>query len=160
MDHRAQRDISAGILYPAAIYSGLVYQSSFLLHLQSTESPYSLGCDTCPSLTGKGVDLLTAPFVFTVTISSDGCFLANEFPELTLMQSSSHSLPDLTITVSDSNKNTVRSTPSENTTRQKYILKLKQLEATDSGTWMCHIQSDSPLINQNIPFDVKVLGMR
>ncbi|XP_061310127.1 T-cell surface glycoprotein CD4-like [Pezoporus flaviventris] len=96
--------------------------------------------------------------VLQLTISSDGCFLANEVPELTLMQSSSRSLPDLTITVSDHNKNTVRSTPSENTTRQKYILKLKQLEVTDSGTWMCHIHSDSPLINQNISFDVKVLG--
>ncbi|KAM9566678.1 T-cell surface glycoprotein CD4 [Guaruba guarouba] len=98
--------------------------------------------------------------VFQLTISSDGRFLANEVPELTLTQSSSHSLLDLTITVSDSNKNTVRSTPSENTTRQKYILKLKQLEVTDSGTWMCHVHSDSPLINQSIPFDVKVLGFQ
>ncbi|NXK71744.1 CD4 protein, partial [Amazona guildingii] len=98
--------------------------------------------------------------VFQLTISSDGYFLVNDIPELTLTQSASHSLPDLTITVSDNNKNTVRSTPSENTTRQKYVLKLKQLEATDSGTWMCHIHSDSPLINQSIPFDVKVLGFQ
>lgn len=97
--------------------------------------------------------------VFQLTISLDGRFLPNEVPELTLMQSSS-SLPDLAITVFDSNKNTVRSTLSENTTPQKYILKLKQLEATDSGTWMCHIHSDSPLINQNISFDVKVLGFQ
>ncbi|OXB76276.1 UNVERIFIED_CONTAM: hypothetical protein H355_014684 [Colinus virginianus] len=27
-----------------------------------------------------------------------------------------------------------------------------------SGTWTCHIHSDSPSINQNISFDVKVLG--
>ncbi|KFQ51112.1 T-cell surface glycoprotein CD4, partial [Nestor notabilis] len=98
--------------------------------------------------------------VFQLTISLDGHFLPNEVPELTLMQSSPHSLPDLTITVFASNKNTVRSTLSENNTRQKYILKLKQLEATDSGTWMCHIHSDSPLINQNISFDVKVLGFQ
>lgn len=158
MERRAWRYISAGILYPAAISSGLGYHSSFLLHLQGTKSPYSLCCDTCPSLAGKGVDFLPALFLFTVTISYDGHFLSNEVPELTLMQNSSHTLPDLNITLFNSNNNIVRPTISEKT-RQKYKLKLKQLEATDSGTWMCHVQSASPLINQNISFDVKVLGM-
>uniref|UniRef100_A0A663F3B4 Ig-like domain-containing protein n=1 Tax=Aquila chrysaetos chrysaetos TaxID=223781 RepID=A0A663F3B4_AQUCH len=98
--------------------------------------------------------------VFKLTISLDGHFLSNEVPELTLMQNSSHTLPDLNITFFNSNNNIVRPTILENKTRQKYILKLKQLEATDSGTWMCHVQSASPLINQNISFDVKVLGFQ
>ncbi|KFW03298.1 T-cell surface glycoprotein CD4, partial [Fulmarus glacialis] len=98
--------------------------------------------------------------VFKLTISLDGHFLPNEAPELTLMQNSSNSLPDLNITLFNSNNNIVRPKLIQNKTRQKYILKLKQLEATDSGTWMCHVHSDSPLINQNIPFDVKVLGFQ
>nr|XP_009490919.1 PREDICTED: T-cell surface glycoprotein CD4-like [Pelecanus crispus] len=98
--------------------------------------------------------------VFKLTISLDGHFLPNEVPELTLMQNSSHPLPDLNITLFNNNNNAVRPKLSQNKTRQKYILKLKQLEATDSGTWMCHVHSDSPLINQNISFDVKVLGFQ
>ncbi|NXH73253.1 CD4 protein, partial [Hydrobates tethys] len=98
--------------------------------------------------------------VFKLTISLDGHFLPNEVPELTLMQNSSHPLPDLNITLFSSNNNIVRPKLLPNKTRQKYILKLKQLQATDSGTWMCHVRSDSPLINQNISFDVKVLGFQ
>ncbi|NXG70690.1 CD4 protein, partial [Baryphthengus martii] len=99
-------------------------------------------------------------FLFIVMISSDGHFLPNEVPELTLMQNSSHPLPNLNITLFNSNNNLVRPKLLQNKTHQKYILKLKQLEATDSGTWMCHVHSDSPLINQNISFDVKVLGFQ
>ncbi|NXR03758.1 CD4 protein, partial [Sagittarius serpentarius] len=98
--------------------------------------------------------------VFKLTISLDGHFVSNEVPELTLMQNSSHPLPNLNITLFNSNNNIVRPKLLQNKTRQKYILKLEQLEATDSGTWMCHVHSDSPLINQNIPFDVKVLGFQ
>ncbi|NXS51575.1 CD4 protein, partial [Brachypteracias leptosomus] len=98
--------------------------------------------------------------VFKLMISSDGNFLSNEIPELTLMQNSPQNLPDLNITLFNSNNSIVRPTHLENETRQKYILKLKQLEAMDSGTWMCHIHSDLPLINQNISFDVKVLGFQ
>jgi len=158
-DHRARRDISAGICYPAGISSGLGYHSSFLLHLQGKKSPYTLCCDTCPSLAGRGVDLLAALFLFAVTISLDGHFLTNEAPELILMQNSSHPLPDLNIIFFNSKNNTVRPKVIPNKARQEYVLKLQQLEAKDSGTWMCHVHSDSPLINQNISFDVKVLGM-
>ncbi|NXX56324.1 CD4 protein, partial [Scopus umbretta] len=98
--------------------------------------------------------------VFKLTISLDGHFLPNEVPELTLMQNSSHAPPDLNITLFNSKNNIVRPKLLQDKTRQKYILKLKQLEATDNGTWMCHIHSDSPLINQNISFDVKVLGFQ
>ncbi|NXY82519.1 CD4 protein, partial [Alcedo cyanopectus] len=98
--------------------------------------------------------------VFKLMISSDGCFLPEEVPELTLMQNSSHPLPDLSITLFDSNNNIVKSKPLKEKTHEKYTLKLKQLKAMDSGTWMCHIHSDSPLINQNISFDVKVLGFQ
>lgn len=98
--------------------------------------------------------------VFKLTISLDGHFLPNEAPELTLMQNSSDSLPVINITLFNSNNNIVRPTLLQTKTRQKYILKLKQLEAMDSGTWMCHVHSDSPLINQNISFDVKVLGFQ
>ncbi|XP_074890889.1 T-cell surface glycoprotein CD4 [Buteo buteo] len=97
--------------------------------------------------------------VFKLTVSYDGHFLSNEVPELTLMQNSSHTLPDLSITLFNSNNSIVRPRILEKT-RQKYILELKQLEATDSGTWMCHVQSASPLINRNISFDVKVLGFQ
>ncbi|NXX50246.1 CD4 protein, partial [Tricholaema leucomelas] len=98
--------------------------------------------------------------VFNLIIPFDGHFLPNEVPELTLMQSSAHPLPDLTIKLFDSNNNTVRPQLLPNNAPQKYTLKLKQLEATDSGTWMCHIHSDSPPINHNIFFDVKVLGFQ
>ncbi|XP_010126650.1 PREDICTED: T-cell surface glycoprotein CD4-like [Chlamydotis macqueenii] len=97
--------------------------------------------------------------VFKLMISFDGLFLPNEVPELTLMQNSSHLLPDLNITLFNSDNNRVR-TKLLQKTKQKYILKLKQLEAMDSGTWTCHVHSDSPLINQNISFDVKVLGFQ
>ncbi|NWU54094.1 CD4 protein, partial [Dromas ardeola] len=98
--------------------------------------------------------------VFELTISLDGRFLSNEVPQLTLMQNSSKPLPDLSITLFDSNNNIVRTKPLPKNTRQKYVLELKKLEATDSGTWMCHVHADSPLINQNITFDVKVLGFQ
>lgn len=91
-------------------------------------------------------------------ISSDGHFLQNEVPELILMQNSSSPLPDLRITLFDSNNNRV--TPElQNKSHQKYIMNLKKLEAMDSGTWVCQVHSDSPLIDQNIPFAVTVLGM-
>lgn len=92
-------------------------------------------------------------------ISLDGHFLPNEDLELTLMQNSSHLLPSLNITLFNSNNNIVTPIVVEDKTHQKYTVKLKELEATDSGTWTCRVHSDSPLINQNIPFDVRVLGM-
>ncbi|NXN38085.1 CD4 protein, partial [Rhinoptilus africanus] len=98
--------------------------------------------------------------VFELTISLDGHFLPNEVPQLTLTQNSSKPLPNLSITLFNSNNNIVRTKPLPNNTRQKYILELKKLEATDSGTWTCHVHADSPLINQNIAFDVKVLGFQ
>nr|XP_009930346.1 PREDICTED: T-cell surface glycoprotein CD4-like [Opisthocomus hoazin] len=98
--------------------------------------------------------------VFKLTISLDGHFLTNEAPELILMQNSSHPLPDLNIIFFNSKNNTVRPKVIPNKARQEYVLKLQQLEAKDSGTWMCHVHSDSPLINQNISFDVKVLGFQ
>lgn len=93
-------------------------------------------------------------------ISSDGNFLLNDVLSLTLRQNSSYPLPDLHITLFNSNNNIVRPTAIQHETRQKYTLELKHLEATDSGTWMCHVHSDSPLINRNISFAVKVLGMQ
>nr|XP_010303254.1 PREDICTED: T-cell surface glycoprotein CD4-like [Balearica regulorum gibbericeps] len=98
--------------------------------------------------------------VFKLTISSDGHFLPNEVPELTVMQNSSHPLPDLKITLFHSSNNIVRPKVSQDKTHQKYKVMLKQLETTDSGTWICHVHSDSPLINQNISFDIKVLGFQ
>ncbi|XP_026698491.1 T-cell surface glycoprotein CD4 isoform X1 [Athene cunicularia] len=98
--------------------------------------------------------------VFKLTISLDGHFLPNEVPKLTLMQNSTHPLPNLNITLFNNNNNIVRPKFLQNETPQKYTLMLKQLEATDSGTWMCHIRSDSPLINQNISFELKVLGFQ
>ncbi|NWQ95254.1 CD4 protein, partial [Burhinus bistriatus] len=98
--------------------------------------------------------------VFELTISLNSHFLPNEVPQLTLTQNSSYPLPDLNITLFDSNNNIVRPKLLQNKNRQKYILKLKELEATDNGTWMCHVHSDSPLIDQNIAFDVKVLGFQ
>ncbi|NXQ33810.1 CD4 protein, partial [Alaudala cheleensis] len=101
----------------------------------------------------------TSLHIFKLTISLDGHFLQNEVPELILMQNSSSPLPDLSITLFDSNNNRV--TPElQSKSRQKYIMNLKKLEAMDSGTWVCQVHSDSPLINQNISFDVKVLGFQ
>ncbi|NXF08415.1 CD4 protein, partial [Smithornis capensis] len=101
----------------------------------------------------------TSLHVFKLTISLGGHFLQNEVPELTLMHNSPHPLLDLRITLFNSNNNMV--TPEiEKKDHQKYILNLKKLEATDSGTWVCHVHSDSPLINQNISFAVKVLGFQ
>ncbi|NXY25716.1 CD4 protein, partial [Atrichornis clamosus] len=97
--------------------------------------------------------------VFKLTISLDGHFLQNEVPELILMQNSPGPLPNLSITLFNSNNNRV--TPEvQNKAHEKYILNLKKLEATDSGTWVCQVHSDSPLINQNISFAVKVLGFQ
>ncbi|KFQ89646.1 T-cell surface glycoprotein CD4, partial [Phoenicopterus ruber ruber] len=98
--------------------------------------------------------------VLKLTISLDGHFLPNEVPELTLMQNSPHPLSNLIITLFDSNNNIVNPKLSPDKTHEKYILQLKQLKATDSGTWMCHVRSDTPLINHNISFDVKVLGFQ
>ncbi|NXP78320.1 CD4 protein, partial [Ramphastos sulfuratus] len=98
--------------------------------------------------------------VLNLIVPFDGHFLPNEVPELTLMQNSTHPLPDLTIKLFDSNNNTVRPQFLPNKTPQKYTLKLKRLETTDSGTWRCHIRADSPPINHNISFDVKVLGFQ
>ncbi|NWZ38331.1 CD4 protein, partial [Brachypodius atriceps] len=101
----------------------------------------------------------TSLHIFKLTISLDGHFLQNEAPELILMQNSSSPLPDLSITLFDSNNNRV--TPElQNKSHQKYIMSLKKLEAMDSGTWVCQVHSDSPLIDQNIPFAVKVLGFQ
>ncbi|XP_069705990.1 T-cell surface glycoprotein CD4 isoform X2 [Phaenicophaeus curvirostris] len=98
--------------------------------------------------------------VFKLTISSDGYFLPNEVPELTLMQSSSYPLPSLTITFFNSKKKTVQTEFVQKKTPEEYILKLKELEAMDNGIWTCHVHSRSPLINQNISFDVKILGFQ
>ncbi|NWX24096.1 CD4 protein, partial [Aegotheles bennettii] len=98
--------------------------------------------------------------VFKLMISSDGYFLPNEVLELILMQNSSHPLPNLNITLLNSNKNVVRPKLSQDKTHQKYVLELKKLEATDSGTWLCHVHSASPLIDHSISFDVKVLGFQ
>ncbi|NWQ60904.1 CD4 protein, partial [Neopipo cinnamomea] len=101
----------------------------------------------------------TSLHVFKLTVSLDGHFLQNEVPELTLMHNSPDPKPDLNITLFNSNNNIV--TPeTENKFPQKGVLNLKKLEATDSGTWVCHVHSDSPLINQNISFAVKVLGFQ
>ncbi|NXM36862.1 CD4 protein, partial [Oxyruncus cristatus] len=97
--------------------------------------------------------------VFKLTVSLDGHFLQNEVPELTLMHNSPNPKPDLSITLFNSN-NKVVTPETENKSPQKRILNLKKLEATDSGTWICHVHSDSPLINQNISFAVKVLGFQ
>ncbi|NWR77713.1 CD4 protein, partial [Centropus unirufus] len=98
--------------------------------------------------------------VFKLTISSDGHFLPNEVPELTLMQDSLHPLPNLIITLFNSNHNIVQPKLIQNKSPEKYTLKLKQLETWDSGIWICHVHSNSPWINHNISFDVKVLGFQ
>ncbi|NWW58515.1 CD4 protein, partial [Ifrita kowaldi] len=101
----------------------------------------------------------TSLHIFNLTISSGGHFLQNEVPELILMQNSSSPPPDLSITLFNSNNNRV--TPElHRETRQKYRMNLKKLEVMDSGTWVCQVHSDSPLINQNISFAVKVLGFQ
>ncbi|XP_064500717.1 T-cell surface glycoprotein CD4-like [Pseudopipra pipra] len=101
----------------------------------------------------------TSLHVFKLTVSLDGHFLQNEAPELTLMHNSPDPKPALSITLFNSNNNIV--TPeTENKSPQKHILNLKKLEATDSGTWVCNVHSDSSLINQNISFVVKVLGFQ
>ncbi|NXT69284.1 CD4 protein, partial [Chaetops frenatus] len=101
----------------------------------------------------------TSLHIFNLTISLDGHFLQNEVPQLILMQNSSGPLPDLSITLFDSNSNRV--TPElQSKSRQKYIVNLRKLEAMDSGTWVCQVHSDSPLINQNISFAVNVLGFQ
>ncbi|NXM61857.1 CD4 protein, partial [Illadopsis cleaveri] len=97
--------------------------------------------------------------IFKLTLSMDGHFLQNEVPELILMQNSPGPLPDLNITLFDSNNNRVTA-ELQNKNRQKYIVSLKKLEPVDSGTWVCQVRSDSPLINQNIYFAVKVLGFQ
>ncbi|NXC09613.1 CD4 protein, partial [Orthonyx spaldingii] len=104
-------------------------------------------------------EVRTSLHIFELTIPSNGHFLQNEDPQLILMQNSSDPLPDLSIMLFDNNNNRV--TPElQNEARQKYTVNLKKLEATDSGTWVCQVHSDSPLINQNISFAVKVLGFQ
>ncbi|NXK89428.1 CD4 protein, partial [Formicarius rufipectus] len=101
----------------------------------------------------------TTLYVFKLTVSLDGHFLQNEVPELTLTHNSLDPLSDLSVTLFDSNSNIV--TPeTESKSSLKYVLNLKKLEATDSGTWMCLVHSDSPVINKNISFPVKVLGFQ
>ncbi|NXB10743.1 CD4 protein, partial [Cnemophilus loriae] len=104
-------------------------------------------------------EVRTSLHIFKLTISLDGHFLQNEVPELILMQNSSSPLPDLSITLFDSKNKRVTSEV-QNKSRQKYVVNLKKLEAMDSGTWVCQVHSDSPLINQNISFAVKVLGFQ
>ncbi|NWX60746.1 CD4 protein, partial [Promerops cafer] len=101
----------------------------------------------------------TSLHIFKLTVSLDGHFLQNEAPELILMQNSSNPLPDLSITLFDSNNNRVTA-ELQNKSRQKYIVNLKKLQLMDNGTWVCQVHSDSPLINQNISFYVNVLGFQ
>ncbi|NXL94670.1 CD4 protein, partial [Alectura lathami] len=98
--------------------------------------------------------------VLSLVISSNGQFLANEDLELTLTQNSSHPQPHLTIRLFNSNNNIVTPEVLREDAPEKYVLKLKQLSAADSGTWRCHVHADSPPIDQDIPFDLKVLGFR
>ncbi|KAM9388203.1 T-cell surface glycoprotein CD4-like [Phaethornis superciliosus] len=98
--------------------------------------------------------------VFKLTISLNGHFLPNEVPTLTLMHNASLPLPNLDITLFNSNNNIVTPEVSQDKIHQQYTLQLMQLKAMDSGTWRCHVHSDSPLINQNISFDIKVLGFQ
>uniref|UniRef100_A0A8C9EQ16 Ig-like domain-containing protein n=1 Tax=Pavo cristatus TaxID=9049 RepID=A0A8C9EQ16_PAVCR len=109
-------------------------------------------CDCCSPIDSISLH------VFKLTVSSNGHFLTDEDLELTLMHNSSHSQPHLSIELFNISNNIVKTEILQKESPQKYILKLKQLKATDSGTWMCHVYSNSPLINQNISFDVKVLG--
>ncbi|XP_068813256.1 T-cell surface glycoprotein CD4 isoform X2 [Struthio camelus] len=98
--------------------------------------------------------------VFELTISLNGHFLTNESPELSVMQNSVGSQPDLSIRLFNSHNNIETPEILRKETPRKYVLKLKKLQPVDSGTWRCHIHSDSPLIDQNIVFDVKVLGFQ
>uniref|UniRef100_A0A8C3MVI5 Uncharacterized protein n=1 Tax=Geospiza parvula TaxID=87175 RepID=A0A8C3MVI5_GEOPR len=115
-----------------------------------------VGIYTCEYGTHK---VHTSLHIVNLKISLDGHFLQNEVPELILTQNSSSPLPNLSITLFDSNNNRV--TPEiQNKNLQEYIVNLKKLKTMDSGTWVCQIHSDSPLINQNISFAVKVLGFQ
>lgn len=157
-DHRAWRDISAGILYPG----GFLLSRAITVHFSSISRAQCLHVLFAVTLVSLSqVEELTywlCFFLFIVNLSLDGHFLQNEAPELILMQNSSSPLPDLSITLFDSNNNRVTAEV-QNKNRQKYIVNLKKLEAMDSGTWVCQVHSDSPLINENISFAVKVLGM-
>ncbi|NXA41889.1 CD4 protein, partial [Eudromia elegans] len=98
--------------------------------------------------------------VFELTISSNGLFLPNESPQLSIMQKSYNPPPDLRISLFNNHNIIETSAVLERVTHHKYILKLKQLQPTDSGTWRCRIHSDSPFIDQNIDFNLKVLGFQ
>ncbi|NXA53262.1 CD4 protein, partial [Nothocercus julius] len=98
--------------------------------------------------------------VFELTISSNGHFLPNESPQLTIMQNSYNPPPDLRISLFNNHNNTEKSEVLKSVPHHKYILKLKQLQPKDSGTWRCRIHSDSLFIDQNIDFDLKVLGFQ
>ncbi|NWY02756.1 CD4 protein, partial [Nothoprocta ornata] len=98
--------------------------------------------------------------VFELTISSNGHFLPNESPQLSIMQKSYNPPSDLRISLFNNHNNTEISEVLERVIHHKYLLKLKQLQPKDSGTWRCHIHSDSPFIDQNINFDLKVLGFQ
>ncbi|KAF2981668.1 hypothetical protein EK904_001131 [Melospiza melodia maxima] len=109
------------------------------------------GIYTCEYGTHK---VHTSLHIVNLAISLDGHFLQNEVPKLILTQNSPSPLPDLSITLFDSNNNRV--IPEiQKKNLQEYTVNLKKLETMDSGTWVCQIHSDSPLINQNISFAVK-----
>ncbi|XP_062427385.1 T-cell surface glycoprotein CD4 [Rhea pennata] len=119
----------------------------------SDAGTYSCECESRPVVT-------ISLHVFELRISLNGHFLPNEAPELSIMQNSPSSQPDLTITLYNNYNNTETSEILREEAPRKYILKLKQLQPEDSGTWRCHIHSDTPLIDQNIVFDLKVLGFQ
>ncbi|XP_068555712.1 T-cell surface glycoprotein CD4 [Anas acuta] len=96
--------------------------------------------------------------VVKLTISSNGYFLPGDDLELTVMHKSPKSQPRFSITLFNSHNSRVTPEVLQNETPQKYALKVKQLQPTDSGTWICNMHSDSPSINENISFNVKVLG--
>uniref|UniRef100_A0A8B9C4G1 Ig-like domain-containing protein n=1 Tax=Anser brachyrhynchus TaxID=132585 RepID=A0A8B9C4G1_9AVES len=96
--------------------------------------------------------------VVKLTISSNGHFLPDDDLELTLTHNSHNPQPRFSITLFNSHNSIVTPDILQNEAPQKYVLKLKQLKTTDSGTWMCNMHSDSPSISQNISFNVKVLG--
>uniref|UniRef100_A0A8B9PT75 Ig-like domain-containing protein n=1 Tax=Apteryx owenii TaxID=8824 RepID=A0A8B9PT75_APTOW len=119
----------------------------------SDAGSYSCECESRPVVT-------ISLHVFELTISLNGHFLPNEAPELSITQNSSDSQPDLSIRLFNNHNNTETPEILRKEAPRKYILKLKKLQPKDSGTWRCHIHSDSPLINQNIVFDLKVLGFQ